>query len=72
MILGKDRLCCHGASIEFNPTVLTVNGERMPLERPPEGSMSVVVEEDIRIPTRTAVFERGRLVTGKKIRKEVL
>lgn len=55
-----------------NPTVLTVNGERMPLERPPEGSMSVVIEEDIRLPTRTAVFGRDRLVTGKKIRKEVL
>lgn len=36
---------------------------------PPEGSIS---EEDIRLPTRTAVLGRGRLVTGKKLRKEVL
>lgn len=38
---------------------------------PPEGSVSVVIEEDIRLTPRTAVAGKGRLMPEKKIREEV-
>lgn len=38
------------AGIEFNPTVLMVKGVRTPLGGPPEKSITIVAEEDIRPP----------------------
>lgn len=37
-ILGEDWLQSQRTRIEFNPTVLVVNGERTPVGGPPEGS----------------------------------
>lgn len=42
-ILGEDWLRSQKARIEFNPTVLIVNGERTPLGCPPEEDMTIVV-----------------------------
>lgn len=58
--------------LEFNPTELVVNGIRARLGGPPEGPMTVVVEEDIKLPPRMVVSSKGRLVTGKEVKKDVL
>lgn len=72
MILGEDWLHGHRAGIEFNPTVLVVNGVKMPLGDPPDRHVTVVAEEDIKLPPRAAVSGRGRLITREKVRSGIL
>lgn len=71
MILGEDCLCQHKAQIKFNPAVLIVNGEQTPLGRAPDKPVSVVIDTDIKLPTRTAVSGSGRLVTKGKLGKGI-
>lgn len=51
--------------------MLIVDCVATPLGSPPDGSVAVVVDEDIKLPTRTAVSDRARLVTEGKIEKGV-
>lgn len=50
MILGEDWLHKHRAGIEFNPTVLVVDGVKMLLEDSPDKCITVVAEDDIKLP----------------------
>lgn len=56
--LGGDWLYRHGTQVEFSPTVY-VNGVEMPLWSTPDRSALVVVDDDIKLPPRTAVSGRG-------------
>lgn len=58
--------------MEFNPTVLTVNGVKMPLESAPDRLALVVVDNDIKLPPRTAVSGGGRLVIKEEVRGGVI
>lgn len=69
--MGKVWLHRHRAGIKFNPTVLVVNGIRAILGSLLDRSMTVVAE-DIKLPPRTAVSGRGRLVTEEEMKKEDL
>lgn len=55
--------------IKFNHTVLIVNGIEMPLRDTPGESVVVVVDEDIKLPPRTAV--RCRLMIKEKFKEGV-
>lgn len=64
--MGEDWLHYHRAGTEFNLTVLVVNDTRLPLGSPHDRYMTVVEEEDIKLPPRIVVSNRGGLVTRKR------
>lgn len=71
VILGEDWLHYHRSKIKFNPTILIVNGMDTLLGSSPDRSITVVAEDYIKLPPRTAVLDRSRLVIGENAKKEV-
>lgn len=61
MFLCGDWLHEQGAKIKFNPSVLTVNFVKVPLENTLD--VSVAVDEEIKLPPMAAVLGKVRIVT---------
>lgn len=65
--MGKDRLGQHRAHLKFDSAVLLVDGMTIPLGSVPIEPVSVVFDTDIKLPPRTVVSCRGRLVRKRKL-----
>lgn len=65
---SRGRIGYNKVHIEFNPAV---NAVRILLVGTPEDSVVVVTNEDIKLPPRTAVSSRGRLMTKEGIKEGV-
>lgn len=68
-ILREDWLHQHKAHIGFKSAVLEINGVRTPLGGTPVESVVVETGEDVKLPLRTAVSNRGRLMTGMVLKR---
>lgn len=62
MILGEYWLRQHKAQIKFNLAVLTINDVETPLGSASDQPVLVVINTDIKLPPRTTVSSRGRIV----------
>lgn len=68
---GEDCLCQYKAQLKFNRVVLLVDSVDTPLGSVPNEPVLVVVNIDIKLPSRMVVSDRGRLVTKRKLENKI-